>query len=123
MIDHFFKKHTVHLTNLINFILNQIFIPFVFFVYFLLIICFSFGKISTISHITGKQIHYISPEMSSYKQALTQAQVSPVFVNMLAGFAQATAEGEFEDITAELESLIGHAPVFVNEYLTTVYGK
>ncbi|RZK29166.1 MAG: SDR family oxidoreductase [Hymenobacter sp.] len=76
-----------------------------------------------ISKITDKQIRYVSPEMSSYKEALTQAQVPPVFVNMLAGFAQATAEGEFDGVTGELESLIGREPVSVAEYLRTVYGK
>jgi NAD(P)H dehydrogenase (quinone) len=76
-----------------------------------------------ISKITDKQIRYVSPEMSSYKEALTQAQVPPVFVNMLAGFAQATAEGEFDGVTGELESLIGREPVSVAEYLKTVYSK
>jgi len=78
---------------------------------------------SMISAITGKQIRYVSPEISAYKQALTQAQVPPVFVNMLAGFAQATAEGEFDSTTGELENLIGRKPVSVAEYLKTVYSK
>jgi NAD(P)H dehydrogenase (quinone) len=76
-----------------------------------------------ISEITGKQIRYLSPEISFYKEALTQAQVPPVFVNMLAGFAQATAEGEFDQVTGELESLIGRKPISAAEYLRTVYGK
>jgi NAD(P)H dehydrogenase (quinone) len=76
-----------------------------------------------ISEITGKQIHYSSPEISSYRASLIQAQVPPVFVNMLAGFAQATAEGQFAEVTGELESLIGRKPVSVAQYLKTLYSK
>ncbi len=76
-----------------------------------------------ISQITGETITYVSPADEEFKTTLTQAGVPVEIVTLSGGFAKATREGEFEQVTTHLENLLGHKPVSVADYLQTVYSK
>ncbi|BAV07152.1 NAD(P)H dehydrogenase (quinone) [Filimonas lacunae] len=83
----------------------------------------SWEKIASIlSQISGKTIQYVSPDMDAYTSTLAQAGVPPVFVSMLAAFAQTTALNEF-DIPGQLENILQRKPASVESYLRQVYAQ
>ena len=76
-----------------------------------------------VSEITGTEIIYNSPSVEEFINALTGAGVPAEFAGFLAAFNQGIAAGEFEEISTELESLLGRRPATVKSFLESVYGK
>ena len=76
-----------------------------------------------IAEITGKPIVYVSPSVEDFKAALTKTGVPAEYIGLFAGFSKAAEEGEFENVTNELEAIIGKKPVSVKAYLQSVYGN
>lgn len=85
-------------------------------------VAYSFGDITQLlSKISGKEITYTSPSTDEFKQALTAAGVPEFYVGMLADFAQAIKDTEFDTQNSDLEKLIGRKPTPLKEYLRGVY--
>ncbi|SEA50097.1 SDR family oxidoreductase [Pedobacter hartonius] len=78
---------------------------------------------SIISEITGSEIIYVSPSLDDFSTTLTKAGVPAEYIGLFSGFSQALAQGEFEQITGDLEMVLARKPVSVAEYLQSVYGK
>jgi NAD(P)H dehydrogenase (quinone) len=76
-----------------------------------------------ISGITGVKISYVSPSVKEFEATLTKAGVPAEYIGLFAGFSQANAQGEFENVTNELETILGRKPVSVATYLQSVYKK
>ncbi len=76
-----------------------------------------------ISEITGEQISYVSPDVDEFTDSLTRAGVPAEYIGLFAGFSQAAKQGEFENVTNNLETLLGRKPASVKAYLQLVYGK
>jgi NAD(P)H dehydrogenase (quinone) len=76
-----------------------------------------------ISDITGQPIVYTAASPEEFSATLTKAGVPAEYIGLFAGFSQAQAEGDFENITNDLELLLGRAPLSVATYLKSVYGK
>lgn len=82
----------------------------------------SFSEIAAIlKEITGKEVSYFSPDVSTYSQTLLNAGVPGEFVGILAGFGAGIAEGELENSSNDLETLLGRKPTGVKEFLESVY--
>ena len=73
--------------------------------------------------VTGEQIAYVSPDINEYRSTLIAANIPNEFVIMLSGFASAIAQGEFENVSSDLENILGRRPVSVETYLKTIYQK
>jgi NAD(P)H dehydrogenase (quinone) len=85
-------------------------------------VAYSFGDIAQLlSEISGKEITYTSPTSDEFKQALSVAGVPEFFVGMLADFAKAIKDTEFDTQNSDLEKLIGRKPTSLKEYLRRVY--
>lgn len=76
-----------------------------------------------ISEITGTEIRYIAPTAEEFISTLTGAGVPAEFAAFLSAFNQAIAAGEFEEVSTELEMLLGRKPLNVKVLLQSVYGK
>ena len=76
-----------------------------------------------ISEITGEQIVYVSPSNEEFNATLTKAGVPAEYIGLFTGFSNAAKEGEFENVSNNLETILGRKPVTVAEYLKTDYGK
>lgn len=76
-----------------------------------------------ISDVTGTKIIYTAPSVEEFISTLTGAGVPAEFAGFLAAFNQGIAAGEFEEISTELESLLGRKPATVKSFLESVYGK
>ena len=76
-----------------------------------------------ISDITGEHIAYVSPSNEEFNITLTKAGVPAEYIGLFTGFSNAAKEGEFENVSNNLETILGRKPVTVAEYLKTVYGK
>lgn len=76
-----------------------------------------------ITATTGEQISYVAASEEEFVDTLTKAGVPAQYVGLFASFSKAAAEGEFEQVTTELETLLGRKPVTVAAYLQSVYGK
>ncbi|PWV53989.1 SDR family oxidoreductase [Chitinophaga sp. S165] len=75
-----------------------------------------------ISAITGKQISYVSPTPEVFAAELTNAGVPAEYIGLFTGFAVAAKEGEFTNISSDLERLTGKKADSVDTYLKQVYG-
>lgn len=85
---------------------------------------YSFSDVAKlISEFTGKQISYVSPSVEEYKNTLTGAGVPEEFINVLVGFAQVIAIGEFDNTSTDLENLLGRKPTTLKEFIQRVYSK
>ncbi|TWJ02566.1 NAD(P)H dehydrogenase (quinone) [Mucilaginibacter frigoritolerans] len=76
-----------------------------------------------ISGITGVKINYVAASVPEFEATLTKAGVPAEYIGLFAGFSQANAQGEFENVTNELETILGRKPVSVATYLQSVYKK
>jgi NAD(P)H dehydrogenase (quinone) len=76
-----------------------------------------------ISNITGVKINYVAASVAEFEDTLTKAGVPAEYIGLFAGFSQANAQGEFENVTNELETILGRKPVSVAAYLQSVYKK
>jgi len=76
-----------------------------------------------ISEITGQEINYVSPSADDFSSTLEKAGVPAEYIGLFSGFSQALAQGEFDEITGDMETLLARKPVSVAEYLQSVYGK
>jgi NAD(P)H dehydrogenase (quinone) len=76
-----------------------------------------------ISEITGENIIYVSPSNEEFKEALTKFGVPAEIIAITTAFSNAAKEGEFENVTNNLEMILGREPVSVKDYLTSVYTK
>jgi NAD(P)H dehydrogenase (quinone) len=76
-----------------------------------------------ISDITGESIAYVSPSNEEFNTTLTKAGVPAEYIGLFSGFSNAAKEGEFENVSGNLEKILGRKPVTVPEYLKSVYGK
>ncbi len=82
----------------------------------------SYAEIAAIlGELSGKEIKYVSPSQQEYVKTLSEAGVPMEYVQVFAGFAEATRQGEFAHTTNTLERLIGRKPVSVREFLEQVF--
>lgn len=83
----------------------------------------SYAEIAaTLSSITGKQVSYVSPTTEVFTAELTKAGVPSEYIGVFAGFSGAAKEGDFTNVSNDLEKLIGRKGGSVAEHLKTVYG-
>jgi NAD(P)H dehydrogenase (quinone) len=75
-----------------------------------------------LSAVTGKTISYVAPTTEVFSAELTKAGVPAEYIGLFAGFSKAAKEGEFANVTTDLEKLIGRKGGTVGEYLEQVYG-
>jgi len=76
-----------------------------------------------IGEITGVEITYVSPSNDEFTDTLTKAHVPAEYIGLFTGFSNAAKEGEFENITGNLKSILGREPETVAAYLKAIYGK
>ena len=84
----------------------------------------TWGEIAAaISEITGQQITYVSPDQGDYIEALNKAGVPGIYVQILSGFGEAIKQGEFDEVSPKLETILGRKPAPFTELLKATYGK
>ena len=84
----------------------------------------SYAEIAAkISAVTGKNVSYVSPTPEVFAAELTKAGVPAEYIGLFAGFSVATKEGEFTDVSTDLEKLIGRKGGSVETFLEQAYGK
>lgn len=74
-----------------------------------------------ISRITGKTINYVSPSPEEFTTVLKNAGVPEEMIGALTGFTLAQAQGEFDIVGTDLETLLGRKPITLKEFLRSVY--
>lgn len=78
----------------------------------------TFQEITDIlSNLTGKNLTYLDPSKEEYIQVLSNAGVTPAYIEMFAGFAEAINDGEFENTNNDLEILLGRKPTTIKAFL------
>jgi NAD(P)H dehydrogenase (quinone) len=84
----------------------------------------SWGDVAKlISGITGGEIAYVSPSNEEFAATLTKAHVPAEYIGLFIGFSNAAKEGEFENVTDNLQAILGREPETVDAYLKTIYGR
>lgn len=82
----------------------------------------SFGEIADfLSEITGKKIHYHSPELQVYIEALTNAGVPKEYAGMFGAFAEAAKQGELKSGKSDIVKILGRNPLSVKDFLKSIY--
>ncbi len=81
-----------------------------------------FYRIAVIlSEITRKNIKYLNPDIKTYRHILSTSETSKEALKSIISFAEAMKAGEFEEISKDLEMLLGRPPQSVKEYLYNIY--
>jgi NAD(P)H dehydrogenase (quinone) len=75
----------------------------------------------SISQATGLSISYYSPTVEEFRDTLGKAGVPSDIVGVVAGFATAIRTGEFDQVSGDLETLLGRKPATADRFLATVY--
>ena len=75
----------------------------------------------SIAKVTGLPIIYHSPSLEEFRATLTAAGVPSEIVGLVAGFATAIKQGEFDRISGDLGELLGRKPATAAQFLATVY--
>lgn len=75
----------------------------------------------SISKATGLSIGYYSPSVEEFRETLVKAGVPSEIVGVMAGFATAIKTGEFDQVSGDLEALLGRKPTTAAQFLATVY--
>jgi NAD(P)H dehydrogenase (quinone) len=76
-----------------------------------------------ISAASGKQVTYVAPTVEAFTEELTKAGVPAMYIGLFAGFSGAVKDGEFAEVSEDLEQLIGRKGGSVEAYVKEVYGK
>lgn len=83
----------------------------------------SYAEIAAkISAITGKTVSYVTPTPEVFSAELTKAGVPAEYIGLFAAFSGAAKEGEFANVSTDLEKLTGRKGGTVGEYLQQLYG-
>ncbi len=84
----------------------------------------SFAEIAAVlTTRAGKHVPYIETTVEAFVEAKVRLGIPQPAAAFLAEWVQAAAAGEFEEITKDLERLIGHRPANYNDFLTTSYAE
>lgn len=76
-----------------------------------------------ISDIAGESISYAPLSEADFTRFLSEAGVPALYIGMQVGFGKAIEAGEFENVSGELEAILGRKPATAEAYLREVYGK
>lgn len=83
---------------------------------------YSYGDIAAIlSELAGKPIQYVSPSQEAFSKTLSERGVPAEAIGMSAGFAEAIKQGEFGKTSHDTETILGHQPTSLPDYLKQVY--
>lgn len=74
-----------------------------------------------IGNITNTPVKYVNLSTEEYMNGALANGAPKEIAQMVAGFSEAMAQGEFERTSNDLEQLLGRKPTTISEYLTTVY--
>ncbi|MGE5317811.1 MAG: SDR family oxidoreductase [Chloroflexota bacterium] len=79
---------------------------------------YSFHEIARLlTELTGKEIHYMSPDPSEYKETLKKAGMPDASIAGVTGFIEGIRVGYFEADYSDLEILLGRKPAGMKEIL------
>ena len=77
--------------------------------------------VKSISQASGLSIAYHSPSLEEFKATMTTAGLPAGVIDLVAGFATAIKIGELDEVSGDLEQLLGRKPVTAAQFLETVY--
>lgn len=82
----------------------------------------NFSEIAeTISEVLKENIQYISPDLSKFKSEMNKFGLSNHIIEILSTFSLAIANGEFDQKSADLETVLGHKTISLSEFLKKAY--
>jgi len=76
---------------------------------------------SAFSELTGKNIAYVNIAAADYAEKLKQYGTPEFFVWMLGAFVEDLKNGQFEEVSTDLENLLGRKPATLKEALKEIY--
>lgn len=74
-----------------------------------------------ISRIVNEPIRYISPEKSEFEIQMDKFGLSRPVIEILSKFSLAIADGEFDQRSDDLETVLGRKTIPLSKYLTATY--
>lgn len=74
-----------------------------------------------ISEVSGKSISYISPSVEEYTQTLLNYGLPAEAIGIFSSFAVGQASGELDNVSKDLENILGRKPESVRNYLSKLY--
>jgi NAD(P)H dehydrogenase (quinone) len=74
-----------------------------------------------ISEIMREPIQYISPEMAEFEVTMNKFGLPNHIIEILSTFSSAIANGEFDQQSNDLETVLGRKTISLSEYLNATY--
>lgn len=82
----------------------------------------TFAQVAAIlSGITGEQIAYVSPAVNEFENTMATHGLPAGIIAMLSMFSLGIANGEFNQLTPDLESILGRKTQSIADFLKEVY--
>lgn len=83
---------------------------------------YSFADVAaTLSNLSGKTVTYTPAESSVFAAQLTERGVPDMVVQRIIGFLTDIKNGQEDDVSSDLENLLGRKPISLREGLKTLY--
>ncbi len=74
-----------------------------------------------ISEIMKEQIGYISPEVTEFENKMNEIGLPKPIIELLSTFSLGIADGEFDQQSNDLETVLGRKTLSISEYLKSIY--
>jgi len=83
---------------------------------------YSFGDVAaTLSDLSGKKVNYTPVGQSAFETQMKQRGVPEFIIDRIVGFITDIKNGQEEEVSADLENMIGRKPASLKEGLRTLY--
>ena len=83
---------------------------------------YSFDDVAAVlTDISGKQVRYIPAEQPAFEQQLKAREVPEMAIQRIIGFLTDIKNGQEDEVSSDLEKLLGRKPATLHEGLKTIY--
>ncbi len=83
---------------------------------------YSFGDVAAaLTELSGKEVNYTPAEKSAVEMQMKERGVPEAVIQKVVGFITDIKNGQEEEVTSELENLLGRKPATLKEGLKTLY--
>jgi NAD(P)H dehydrogenase (quinone) len=83
---------------------------------------YSFEDVAaTLSDLSGQEVHYMSTEKSAFEAQMKERGVPEMMIGRVTGFLTDIKNGQEEEVTPDLENLLGRKPASLKEGLKVLF--
>ncbi len=84
--------------------------------------CYSFDNVAaTLTDLSGKEVDYTPTEKSTFEAQMKERSVPEIMIERVTGFLTDIKNGQEEEVSSDLENLLGRKPTSLREGLKALF--